>query len=115
MEYFGVGDGIWVLRADSDNEAVEMEREHDGTLARFVRFFGNTSPMAREHHTFRSTRVTEGWYDNDRREIRVRFPDGTYWRYLDVPPIVWSDFIHAQSAGTFLNAVLTKAYRNKPA
>ncbi len=64
----------------------------------------------RHHHKFDSTRVTEGWYNEKSRVVMVKFPDGTFYRYFDVPITVWNDFIKADSAGRFLNSVLTTQY-----
>ena len=66
--------------------------------------------MAREQHTFRSSRVTKAFYDTKKFELLVIFPDGNRFRYLNVPEWIWRDFIAARSAGRFLNTVLSPNY-----
>lgn len=70
---------------------------------------------AREHHTFDSSRVTEGWYDAQRREILLIFPDGVRWVYGDVTRATWIDLTAAASPGAFVNTVLTRKYPNRAA
>lgn len=66
--------------------------------------------MARVHHAFQSSRVTDGWYDARNEEVTVRFPDGNTYTYNNVPEKIWADFVSAPSAGHFLNTVLAKRY-----
>lgn len=66
--------------------------------------------IRREHHRFNSSRVDDGWYDEERRELEVQFPDGTMFTYKKVPRYVWEDFVSAASPGKFLNEVLTKRF-----
>lgn len=51
-----------------------------------------------------SEAVAEIEYDAPRRLLRVRFVDGGWYRYFDVPPRVHAAFASAESHGRFFQA-----------
>lgn len=71
--------------------------------------------MAQIHKRLSSSRVTDAWYDPERFELKVAFPDGNYWLYQQVPDHVWDEFIYASSPGRFLNETLAPNYPGHPA
>lgn len=68
-----------------------------------------------QHEFYGSSRVRHAWWHPDTKDLVVEFPDGNKTRYHDVPRRVFQQFIDAPSAGSFLNAVLTKQHRYEPA
>jgi len=40
-------------------------------------------------------------YDNDTRKLEITFSGGRAYRYLDVPPEIYSDLLDADSKGYF--------------
>ena len=68
-----------------------------------------------EHHWFgRSSRVTEGWFDQDARTVELAFPDGVRWHYYKIGRRTWEALKRAESPGRFLHDVLNR-FPNGPA
>lgn len=50
-------------------------------------------------------------YEPDTQDCYVRFQgDGSVYRYRDVPPNVWDQFLESGSKGRFVNIVLKRQY-----
>jgi hypothetical protein len=60
-----------------------------------------------------SSRITEMGYDADTATVYVRFTNGASWRYMNVPPDIWEQFVASSSKGRFIKEVLD-AYSNGP-
>lgn len=60
-----------------------------------------------------SSRITEMGYDADTATVYVRFTNGSSWRYMNVPPEVWEQFVASSSKGRFIKENLD-AYSNGP-
>lgn len=61
-----------------------------------------------------SARITEMGYDADTATVYVRFTNGASWRYMNVPPDIWEQFVASPSKGRFIKEILD-AYSNGPA
>lgn len=51
-------------------------------------------------------RTLAAGYDERSQSLRIKFRDGTYYTYYNVPPSVWWKFQRAQSPGRFINSTL---------
>lgn len=61
----------------------------------------STGPV--ERRTVRSSSVVSVGYDPPARTLDVEFRTGRIYRYFDVPPLVYSDLLNADSIGGFIN------------
>lgn len=50
-------------------------------------------------------------YDPQRRVLRVRFPNGRLYDYLDVEPKRWAEMMAAESRGAFFNRHIRDEHR----
>lgn len=60
----------------------------------------------RQHATFQSERVAEGWYDGQTMTLELEFEDGTHWLYENVSYDMWEAMKRAGSPGRFVNEFL---------
>lgn len=51
-------------------------------------------------------RTLAAGYDERSQSLRIKFRDGEYYTYYNVPPSVWWKFQRAQSPGRFINSSL---------
>jgi hypothetical protein len=51
-------------------------------------------------------RTLAAGYDERSQALRIKFRDGEYYTYYNVPPSVWWKFQRAQSPGRFINSTL---------
>lgn len=51
-------------------------------------------------------RTLAAGYDERSQSLRIKFRDGAYYTYYNVPPSVWWQFQRAQSPGRFINSRL---------
>lgn len=51
-------------------------------------------------------RTLAAGYDERSQSLRIKFRDGAYYTYYNVPPSVWYKFQRAQSPGRFINSTL---------
>jgi hypothetical protein len=51
-------------------------------------------------------RTQAAGYNRRRRELRVKFRDGSRYVYKNVPPNIWANFKRVKSPGRFINRVL---------
>lgn len=51
-------------------------------------------------------RTLAAGYDERSQSLRIKFRDGDYYTYYNVPPSVWWKFQRAQSPGRYINSVL---------
>lgn len=51
-------------------------------------------------------RTLAAGYDERSQALRIKFRDGEYYTYYNVPPSVWWRFQRAQSPGRFINSTL---------
>lgn len=51
-------------------------------------------------------RTLAAGYDERSQSLRIKFRDGAYYTYYNVPPSVWWQFQRAQSPGRFINSKL---------
>jgi len=58
-----------------------------------------------------STTVSGLGYDETSSTLEVHFTNGGAYQYLDVPPAVFADFMHAPSKGRYLNYTVKSGYR----
>ncbi|MBS0502199.1 MAG: KTSC domain-containing protein [Proteobacteria bacterium] len=57
-----------------------------------------------------SEAIREIDYDAKAHALRVRFTDGDWYRYFEVPPRVAGDFLSAPSHGRFFQAHIRDRY-----
>lgn len=57
-----------------------------------------------------SEAIREIDYDPKAHALRVRFTDGDWYRYFEVPPQIAGDFISAPSHGRFFQAHIRDRY-----
>lgn len=50
-----------------------------------------------------SSAVKAYWYDQNKEQLKIRYPSGDVYTYLDVPPKVVKRMESATSMGRFLN------------
>ena len=43
--------------------------------------------------------------------LEIEFPDGDVYRYFDVPPLLFLQFVHAESMGAFFNERIRDRFR----
>lgn len=53
-------------------------------------------------------RTLAAGYDERSQSLRIKFRDGDYYTYYNVPPSVWWRFQRAQSPGRFINSTLNR-------
>ena len=53
-------------------------------------------------------RTLAAGYDERSQSLRIKFRDGDYYTYYNVPPSVWWRFQRAQSPGRFINTTLNR-------
>lgn len=53
-------------------------------------------------------RTLAAGYDERTQALRIKFRDGEYYTYYNVPPSVWWRFQRAQSPGRFINSTLNR-------
>lgn len=53
-------------------------------------------------------RTLAAGYDERSQSLRIKFRDGAYYTYYNVPPSVWWKFQRAQSPGRFINTTLNR-------
>jgi hypothetical protein len=51
-------------------------------------------------------RTLAAGYDERSQSLRIKFRDGSYYTYYNVPPSVWWKFQRAQSPGRYINSTL---------
>jgi hypothetical protein len=51
-------------------------------------------------------RTLAAGYDERSQSLRIKFRDGDYYTYYNVPPSVWWKFQRAQSPGRYINSTL---------
>jgi KTSC domain len=61
-------------------------------------------------HPVDSSAISVIGYDEESRELFVRFRNGDAYTYLDVPPEEWLALCDAESKGTFVNQVIKPRY-----
>ena len=57
-----------------------------------------------------SSIVSEG-YDAPTNSLDIEYVSGGVYRYFDVPPSIYAQFLAAGSKGGFVNTVIKKHYR----
>lgn len=58
-----------------------------------------------------SSNVEAVGYDDDTRELHVRFVSGGYYIYHEVPRQIFDDLMNAPSKGSFLNREIKGVYQ----
>nr|WP_294167944.1 KTSC domain-containing protein [uncultured Sphingomonas sp.] len=58
-----------------------------------------------------SEAMREVVYDRRRRTLRIRFADGGWWQYFDVPQPVHNGLIEAESHGRYFHEHIRGRYR----
>jgi len=58
----------------------------------------------------RSSSISHVGYDRQTRTLEVEFRNGHAYRYLDVPPQIYHEFMQADSKGRFINFIIKKNY-----
>ena len=53
-------------------------------------------------------RTLAAGYDERSQTLRIKFRNGSYYTYFNVPPSVWWKLQRAQSPGRFINSTLNK-------
>lgn len=53
-------------------------------------------------------RTLAAGYDERTQTLRVKFRDGEYYTYYNIPPSVWYRFTRASSPGRYINSQLNK-------
>ena len=53
-------------------------------------------------------RTLAAGYDERSQSLRIKFRNGDYYTYFNVPPSVWWRFQRAQSPGRFINSTLNR-------
>jgi len=53
-------------------------------------------------------RTLAAGYDERSQTLRIKFREGAYYTYFNVPPSVWYRFVRAQSPGRFINSTLNR-------
>jgi KTSC domain len=61
-------------------------------------------------HPVDSSAISKIGYEEESRELFVRFRDGGAFTYLDVPPEEWLALCDADSKGAFVNQVIKPRY-----
>ena len=62
-------------------------------------------------HRLSSSVLKAVGYDAKRRVLRVRFPNGRLYEYLDVAPSRWAEMMAAASRGAFFNRHIRDDHR----
>lgn len=57
-----------------------------------------------------STSIAAIGYDATERTLWVRFVTGATYRYSDVPPATYEEFLEAESKGRYFNSEIRDAY-----
>jgi hypothetical protein len=58
-----------------------------------------------------SEAMREVEYDPGSRTLRIRFADGRWWRYFDVPPSIHAALIAAESHGRYFHEHIRDRFR----
>lgn len=58
-------------------------------------------------------RTLAAGYDERSQTLRIKFRDGDYYTYYNIPPSVWWKFQRAQSPGRFINTTLERYPYNR--
>lgn len=58
-------------------------------------------------------RTLAAGYDEKTMTLRIKFRDGEYYEYYQVPPSVWWKFQRAQSPGRYINTTLNRYPYNR--
>jgi hypothetical protein len=53
-------------------------------------------------------RTLAAGYDERTQTLRIKFRDGEYYTYYNIPPSVWYKFTRASSPGRYINSQLNK-------
>lgn len=65
------------------------------------------------HQTPQSSNISQIAYDAASGQLYVEFRNGRIYRYSEVSPDVWNQFIDADSAGQFFAARVKNAYASQ--
>ena len=57
----------------------------------------------------KSSNLSATGYDRDSKVMDVVFLGGGKYRFYDVPEILWENFIHAESMGSYFGHVIRRA------
>jgi len=58
-----------------------------------------------------SRSIVSAGYDPTTKKLDLEYVSGGVYRYVDVPPTVYAQFLAAESKGGFANTVIKKRYR----
>jgi len=96
-----VADGI-IFDYDADGQVIGIE------------ILGPSKPTAAarpaERHG-KSSVVAGVEYDDESRQLDIRFASGKRYRYFDVPADIYAGLLDAESQGKFFNKEIKDAYR----
>lgn len=56
-----------------------------------------------KRQSVQSSSIQSVGYDPAAHVLEVEFHNGNVYRYFDVPPLTYDEFIHARSLGRYLN------------
>lgn len=56
-----------------------------------------------KRQSVQSSSIQSVGYDPAAHVLEVEFHNGNVYRYFDVPPLTYDEFIHAHSLGRYLN------------
>jgi hypothetical protein len=59
-----------------------------------------------------SSAITAASYDSRQRTLSIEFPDGTLYRYSDVPLLTYEELITATSKGEYFNRRIRPRFRH---
>ena len=60
--------------------------------------------------TVTSSYINEIGYDEDTKELRVKFKNGAQWKYLDVPPAIHVSLLLSESTGKYFIKEVKNAF-----
>ena len=69
------------------------------------------TPLWIARNEFESSSIVSAGYDAPTHSFDVEYVSGGVYRYFDVPPSVYAQFLAADSKGGFVNTVIKKHYR----
>lgn len=68
-----------------------------------------------QHDTPNSSNISRILYDDQKAELVIEFRKGRPYRYSDVPPEIWNDFVAAPSAGKYFAQYIKGQYKYQQA
>lgn len=63
-----------------------------------------------KRRSVRSSSIQSVGYDPAGHVLEVEFRNGNVYRYFNVPPLTYDEFVHAHSLGRYLNLLIKEHF-----